>query len=446
MPMAMAMTLPLLATPLARGAVGQHEADALRGMLTPVGAERAGNQAGTIPAWTGGLTEPGGKPGTPWSDPFAGEAKLFTIDAGNAQRYAADLPEGALALFRRYPDYRMNVFATRRTAALPQTVYDAIARNAVRARAAPSGIAQGVVGAAGGIPFPIPADGAEAVWNHLLAFWGAAREAHIRTYVAPGDGTTELTAGYSETTDFPYYAPGATPESVGAYYFKTRRLYDAPPAHVGQGYIGWQPLDVSTTPFVAWLNHPGEHRVRRAPSFSYDTPNPNASGYESLDDYYLFFGGQDRYVFRLLGKREMFVPYNNNRLALIPASQAMGPMHANQDALRYELHRVWVVEGTLAPGRHHVAPRRRLYLDEDTWLAVYSEGWDEDGKLWKFAHATMMAMPSVPAVIGGSEFFYDLLLGGYCYDFVFSPGAYRLTPMHSADTFGPEAMAADSLR
>ena len=106
-----------------------------------------------------------------------------------------------------------------------------------------------------------------------------------------------------------------------------------------------------------------------------------------------------------------------------------------------------MVEGRLAPGQHHVAPRRKLYLDEDTWLALYSEAWDEDGRLWKFGHATMFALPSVPAVIGGSQFFYDLIGGGYCQDFVAQPpGAYRLTPMHPADAFAPGSMAADSLR
>ncbi len=151
-------------------------------------------------------------------------------------------------------------------------------------------------------------------------------------------------------------------------------------------------------------------------------------------------------MFRLVGKRELFVPYNN-WLAMHDARQAMGPLHADQDRIRYELHRVWVVEGTLAPGQHHVAPRRRLYLDEDTWLAVYSEAWDEDGRLWKFGQATMFALPAVPAVIGGSQFFYDLIQGGYCYDFVVQPpGSYRLTPQHSPEIFTPGPMAADALR
>ncbi len=445
-PVALATAL-LLAASSAHAAVTPQQATELGGALTPVGAERAGNAAGTIPPWTGGLRAGPAPVGAGIPDLFADEQSALTIDRANAHRYAAQLPDGASALFDRYQDYRMRVFPTHRTASLPQAVYDAIARNAVHAHAASSGIAYGVADAVGGIPFPIPANGAEAVWNHLLAFWGPAREDHVSTYVAPGDGTIEQTAGYREITDFPFYAPGATPASAGPYYFKTRRIQDAPPSRVGEGYIAWQPLDVAADRFVAWRYLPGEHRARKAPSLAYDTPNPDTSGYESLDEYYLFFGGQDRYDFRLLGKRELYVPYNNNHLALRPARDAMTPRHANQDALRYELHRVWVVEGTLAPGKHHVVPRRRLYLDEDTWLAVYSEEWDEDGHLWKFGQATMMALPDIPAVIGGSRFTYDLIQGGYCYDFVLSPpGWYRVTGLHPSDVFTPDAMAADSLR
>ena len=439
--------LRLMSAGPAEAAVSPAEAVALHGRLTPVGAERAGNADGTIPPWTGGLVDPSGGHAPLWSDPFADDHPLFTIDATNVSRYAARLPEGVLALFRRFPDFRMQIYATRRTAAFPQSVYDAVARNAIRAGPAATGIATGVQGAAGGIPFPIPANGAEAVWNHLLAYWGAAREARVSTFIASGDGSIEQTARYHEITDFPYYAPGVTPQSVGRYYFKTRRLQDAPASRAGQGYIAWQPLDDAADPFVAWRYLPGEHRARRAPSLSYDTPDPDTEGYESLDDYYLYFGGQDRYVFRLLGKREMYVPYNDNWLALHDGLAAMGPLHAEQNHIRYELHRVWVVEGTLAPGQHHVAPRRRLYLDEDSWLALYSEAWDEDGRLWKFGHATPYALPTVPAVIGGSQFFYDLIQGGYCHDFVFDPpGAFRLTPMHPADALAPGAMAADSLR
>jgi len=370
------------------------------------------------------------------------------IDHTNARLYAARLPEGALALFTKYPDYTMRVYPTHRTAAAPAWVYANIAANVQRAHAAPEGIAYGVQGAAGGIPFPLPQNGAEIVWNHLLAFWGTAREAHIETFIASGDGTIQQTAGYREITDFPYYDPQAAPSDVGPYYFKTRRIQDAPAARVGEAYIAWQPLNTAQNRYVAWRYIPGEHRVRKAPSLSYDTPDADASGYEELDDYYLFFGGPDRYDFRIVGKREMYVPYNNDRLNAADPRAAMGPVHANQNALRYELHRVWVVEGILAAGKHHVAPRRRLYIDEDTWLVEYSEAWDEDGHLWKFGHATMTLRPEIPAVIIGGQFMYDLLQGGYCYDFSFggADGYYRPTSLHAARLFSADDMAASAMR
>lgn len=430
-------------------AVSEEQAAALGGKLTPLGADRAGNADGSIPAWTGGLRqEPGGSVVTPRPDPFPNEAPLFTITAANVQAYADKLPDGAKALFARFPDYRMNIYPSHRTAAAPQSVYDATKRNAVTAKAGPAGIARGITGAAGGIPFPLPQNGFEAMWNHLLAYWGPAREVRLSTYVVSSDGTLELATAYREVADFPYYYPGATPETIGDHYFKTRHLDDAPPEKVGQGYLAWQPLDIDRANFAAWRILPGEHRVRKGPALSYDTPDPDASGYVNLDEYYLFFGGLDRYEFKLLGKREMYVPYNNNRFYARPVRAVAGPKHADPDALRYELHRVWVVEGTLAAGEQHVSPRRRFYLDEDTWLVLYSDSWDEEGRLWKFGHATTYLMPETPALILGSHFVYDLVLGGYVYSFAFNeePDGYRITAPHSADLFTPEAFAAQAVR
>ena len=413
------------------------QAEALEGKLTPVGAERAGNAAGTIPAWTGGGLPKG----------LDLEKPLFTIDAAQAGYYAAALPQGALALFRQFPTYRMRVFPSHRSAAAPASVYAAIRANAVRAHAAPEGIAYGVAGAVGGVPFPLPESGGQVVWNHLLSFWGKARDAHVGTFIASGDGTIQQTAGYREQTDFPYYE-SATPGALTGYYFKTRRVQDAPPSHVGEAYIAWQPLNVAEDRYVAWRYLPGEHRVRKAPSLSYDTPDPDASGYEELDDYYLFFGGPDRYDFRLLGKRDMIVPYNNDALNRTAPLNVMGPHFVNPDQIRYEYHRVWVVEGTLAAGKHHVSPRRRLYIDEDTWMAVYSEAWDEEGHLWKFSHATMMTIPELPATIIGGQFVYDLLQGGYVYDFALGGSGNYLRPVmpHEAGVYDADQLAAEQMR
>jgi hypothetical protein len=433
----------------AHAGVTAAEAEALKGPLTPLGAERAGNADGSIPAWTGGNTTPMPfKTDEPRPDPYVGEKPILTITAANYTTYADKLPEGARALFAANPDYRMDVYPSHRTAAAPASIYDNVFRNATRAHAVPEGLSYGVADAVGGIPFPIPHEGLEVVWNHLLAFWGAARETHISTYVISAKGDIDLAARYREVADFPYYTPGATPDSFGPYYFKTRHIEDAPPSRFGEGYLAWQPINIAKTKFAAWRYVPGERRVRRGPSLSYDTPDSEASGFQTLDEYYIFFGGPDRYDWKLLGKKEMYVPYNNNRMYQKPTSAILGRKHANPDALRYELHRVWVVEGTLAKGKSHVVPRRRLYFDEDTWFAVYSDSWDEEGRLWKFGHATMYLMPELPAVILGSQFVYDLVLGGYVYGFAFNGDAsqYKVTPPHPESALTPATLAAESTR
>jgi hypothetical protein len=430
--------------------VTDQQAAALKSDLTPVGAVRAGNEAGTIPPWTGGYrTAPRDYvEGAPRPDPFAGDKPLFAITAKNFRDYADKLPDGAVQLFQKYPDYRMDIYPTHRSAAAPDWVYDNVFRNATAAHAAPEGIAYGVEGAVGGIPFPIPKDGFEAVWNHLLAFWGPARELNVGTYVVSSDGTIDKTTTYREIADFPYYFRGATPDSFGGYYFKTLHLAVAPAAKAGQDYLNWQPINTRRYRFAAWRVLPGEHRARKAPSISYDVPDADADGFVSMDEYYLFFGGLDHYDFKLLGRKEMYIPYNNNRLALLPAREVLGRSHANPDALRYELHRVWVVEGTLAKGQHDIVTRRRLYLDEDSWFAVYSDSWDADGRLWKFGQGTMYLMPEVPAIILGSQFVYDFELGGYVYGFAFNGESqvYKVTAPHAPTLFTPDSLSARSVR
>ena len=197
-------------------------------------------------------------------------------------------------LLARDPDFRLDVYPTHRTAGYPPAIEAAIARNARSAHAVPAGCEYGIAGAAGGIPFARPRDGCEAMWNHLLAYWGAAHDAHLETYVVFGPGDVEKTSERDEIADFPYYE-AATPDAVGPFYFERRDLFTYPAEREGSGYITSQPLDISRTKFASWEYVRGERRVRRSPSLSYDTPNPDASGLESFDDYYVFSGGLDRY-------------------------------------------------------------------------------------------------------------------------------------------------------
>src|SRR5690606_30764798 len=137
--------------------------------LTPLGAERAGNATGSIPAWTGGVQPPAGyTPGMHHPDPFAADPVLYKVDQSNGAQYAALLPEGQRALRERSPDACLRVFPSRRSAPAPQRIYAATRANAVNAELIANG--NGIKGAFAGIPFPIPQDGMEAIWNHVLHY------------------------------------------------------------------------------------------------------------------------------------------------------------------------------------------------------------------------------------------------------------------------------------
>lgn len=107
---------------VAQAAVSPQEAEALKGKLTPMGAERAANADGSIPAWTGGFTQvPAGfQNGHRNVDPFAADKPLFSITASNMQQYADKLADGVKQLFKDNPQtFRIDVYQTRRTALRP---------------------------------------------------------------------------------------------------------------------------------------------------------------------------------------------------------------------------------------------------------------------------------------------------------------------------------------
>jgi hypothetical protein len=92
-----------------------------------------------------------------------------------------------------------------------------------------------------------------------------------------------------------------------------------------------------------------------------------------------------------VGKREMYIPYNNNALVTAKVDEAFAKFHLNPDKLRWELHRVWEVEATVAPGKRRAVPKRRFYFDEDTWTLALMDGYDAEGKLWRPRRCSLRA-------------------------------------------------------
>lgn len=436
----------VLAPQTVPAAVGADEAARLKGPLTPVGAERAGNKEGTIPAWTGGYTkvDPGYKPGGPRPDPFAGEKPLYSVTAANMSRYNGILSEGMKALLTKYPKFRLDVYPTHRTAAFPDWVVANTARNAVSARTTENGYS--VTGARAGIPFPIPKDGYEAIWNHLLAWRGESIRERIRTYVVTG-GTPVLASESIQDMQFPYYDRSASGGDGGDFLW-LRVVNTEPAFKAGEAIVGRDPLDMHNKGRQAWQYLTGQRRVRKAPSVAYDTPDFVTSGVGNFDEVFVFWGQLDRYEWKLVGKQEMLIPYNTNGFTLAKIKDVLGPDFINPDHVRWELHRVWVVEATLAPGKRHVVPKRRLYLDEDTWLATLVDQWDAQGQLWKLVFGFNQLAPDLPGIVSRPFGQYNLLTGAYLVNDMLNEmdPQYKPVPVQPDSHFSPAALAGEGVR
>jgi len=380
----------------ASGEIAAEESERLGAELTPIGGERAGNAEGTIPAWTGGITTlpPDYSPGNSHPDPFAQDPVLFTIDASNWEQHASHLTEGQKALLRAHPEtWQMPVYRTRRSASYPSWVYDAVAANATRARVVMEGKG-GVEDAAVSSPFPIPKSGVEVIWNHNLRWRGV--------YVRRANGLAAVTRRGKYDTPFKRKYPNIM--------FAVKSKVIEPALLAGNGSLGIETLNQTHDPRKVWTYSQSLRRVVRAPFVAYDFPSANTDNLRTVDDVQLFLGPPDRFEWKLLGKREIYIPYNAYRMN----SNAVAPKdillthHINPDLSRYELHRVWVVEGLLKSGEKHVYSRRVFYVDEDSWQIAAADLYDLDGKLWRVAEAHAINFYQVPVLWSTLEVYNDL--------------------------------------
>ncbi|MEO8524338.1 MAG: DUF1329 domain-containing protein [Caldimonas sp.] len=438
--------------PRAHAGVSAEEAATLKTTLTPLGGERAGNKEGTIPAWTGGNTTPtpGFVNGGRRPDPFAADKPLYSITAKNVDQYADKLSDGTKAMFRKFPDtYRIDVYPTRRTAAAPQHVYDETFKNATRgklgANATGNPLPENVIG---GIPFPIPKSGAEVIWNHNLRVRPEAWQFIEKGILTTSDGKHVTTVEGVGDQQMPYFFKEATPEKFDANYWFIRLVNTGPPIRAGEGITGFETMDPEKK--AAWVYLPGQRRVRKLPNSCCDTPTPASAGVMNFDDIEVWTGGKlDLFDWKLAGKKEMIVPYNDNKF-LQPTrdSDVLMPNHLNPDHVRWELHRVWVVDATLAAGKRHTSPKSRYYIDEDSWSGLLADRWDAKGQLWKTLWSLPVSMPDVPAVIGVTFGFYDLLSGAWYASQIVNEKSehYRIMPRYPASAFTPDAMAGEGIR
>ena len=440
----------LLGTVVASAQVTPQEAQQLKTTLTPMGGEKAGNKEGTIPAWMGGMTTapPSYKNGGHRGDPFADEKPLFSITAKNMDQYADKLSDGTKAMLKRYPDtYRVDVYQTHRTAAAPQWVYDNTYKNATRAKVEERASGPTPVGAFGGIPFPIPKDGAQAMLNHLLRWRGESWHFDVDQYLGTADGRIVLSTDGQAEQSMPYYFRDAEPAKWNGDYWLIRLINSGPPIRAGEAIVGRDNVDDDKT--QAWVYLTGQRRVRKLPNPCCDTPTPATAGVMSFDELEVFTGRMERFNWKLVGKQEMYIPYNDNKI-MQPTKDnvVLSKHHLNPDYVRWELHRVWVVEATLKQGQRHQAAKSRYYLDEDTWQGVLGDRWDAKGQLWKTLWALPMVMPDIPAVANLNFGFYDMTSGAWYSANMYNQKSeqYKIVPHWPDRNFTGDALAGEGIR
>ncbi|NMF90837.1 DUF1329 domain-containing protein [Aromatoleum petrolei] len=416
-------TTGLLTLALAAGAAlaaAPQDADRLGKDLTPLGGEKAANKDNSIPGWQdGGALSPGWAYGKPRGNFFKykDDKPLYTIDGSNADKYADKLGEGQRALLKTLKNYRMDVYPTHRHCSAPDFVQDSTRKNITAAKLGSDGwsLAEAVVP---GVPFPVPTSGIEVLWNAKMKYAGVGITLPAQwTMLSPrASGGDWIEAKSTQTYYYPWGRKGAKKLSeLPPVEYNTYFAYASPTALAGQALLVTSYTDKTGDTFYYF---PGQRRVRRMPSYSYDAPQIGFENQYTMDEPRVFNGPADRFDWKLIGKKEMYVAYNAFGM-YDPAAdrhKVVTPEGVDAKAARYELHRVWVVEATAKSGVRHVAPKRRFYFDEDSWALMGAEDYDAQGKLWKVRESFLIPVAETGTCDNPAFVQYDLASGRVLYD------------------------------
>jgi len=390
--------------------VSTQQADQLGKQLTAIGAQASGNKNGTIPAYHGGLAQSNNT--DPFLDIYAQESPLFVITHSNLNRYKGNLTPGQLAMFERYPNtYTMPVYATHRSANFPKNIFQVAKRNATSTDLLDNG--NGLKNFDETVPFAIPQNGLEVIWNHVTRFRGGSVQLNQATIPVQRDGSftpIKISAKFSPPQ---YLTEGFDAQKDKNILFYYSSAVKSPARLTGNVLLVHETIDQVNEPRKAWQYNAGQRRVRRAPQVAYDAPNTD--GLRTADQVDMFNGSPDRYDWKLVGKKEIYIPYNSYKIIDKDAKYVdiIGPGHINQDYTRYELHRVWHIEATLKEGARHIYDKRSLFLDEDSWQIAVADHYDRRGQLWRVAEGHSLQFINANTSWYTAITNYDLISGRY---------------------------------
>ncbi len=405
----------LLSSNMSMAKVSQDQAKKLGGELTPIGAQMSANSNGTIPAYTGGLAQD--KSADQLSNIYATEKPIFTITSENLKQYQQNLSDGQLALFKKYPDsYKMPIYKTHRSAAFPQHVYAKAKKNATSTQLVDGGT--GLINFDETVPFAVPQDGVEVVWNHISRYRGGSIERNSAILPVQRNGNFTAIKVRGLMTPPQYLSDGYQSGADDNILFYFIQMIKSPARYTGNVFLVHETIDQVSQPRMAWTYNAGQRRVRRAPQVAYDAPGQGTEGLRTSDQLDMFNGAPDRYDWKLEGKKEIYIPYNSYKMAdtSLKYENMVGAGHINQDHTRYELHRVWQVTATLKDSARHIYAKRTLYVDEDSWQIALADHYDNRGQLWRTAEGHSLQFVNANTNWYVAMTHYDLFSGRYIAD------------------------------
>ena len=349
-------------------------------------------------------------------DPYAADKPRLVITGKNADEFKGQLTAVTYALLKRYPTMRVDVYPTRRPVVYPEedpgehrkecdAGQDDGRWHRPRERFAR-------------LPVPDPEDRQRGDVESPDALPGRCDDVQIRfVQYRLFRHRNVVHHRQSATRSFRIFAPANIDKPLTGKdaFWLIKQEYTGPARRAGEALIIYDHVSPLAQPRKAWQYLPGQRRVKLAPEIAYDTPNPGVAGASTYDDAFVFNGAMDRYDFKLVGKREMIIPYNDYKAVYFPGGKAnvTTPNHFNPDLVRWELHRVWVVEATLKPGKRHIYQKRTFYIDEDSWVAAASDNYDARGQLYRGMFAFTAFAYDAQALPITLQNGYDLVGGQY---------------------------------
>ena len=396
--------------------VSAQEASALGVSLTPFGSIKAGNKSNTIPPWTGGITKaPVGYTGTGQHhiDPFASDEIKFVVDKENYQGFQKYLTPGQYALFEAYPEtFKLNVYPTQRSHSMPEWIYKNTLENAKTSSLSKGGV--GIKNAYGGVPFPIlhgsnEDQAFETIWNHMTRWRGIFLTNRATEVAVQRDGEYAAITKQGQIF-FNFHNPNGSFDKMENILFYYLTFNKAPARLAGGALLIHETMDQTIDKRQAWDYNSGQRRVRRAPNLAYDSPIASSENTRTADDTDMYNGTPDRYDWEYKGLKEFFIPYNNYKISAsgVMYKDLVMPGHINPEYVRWELHRVHVVEANLKKGARHIYKKRVFYVDEDSWGIAMVDQYDNRDELWRVSMALLKNYYELPGVWTAVDIYHDL--------------------------------------